>query len=215
MKKVVLLGDSIRFGYAKYVQTAFEGVAEVMHPDENGMFAEYTLRFVHEWKENYGWPDDVDLVHWNAGLWDVLELFEDKPMTSLDYYEDTIKRIHNRLRILFPKAKLVFATSTAVREENYYSDFRRHNATIAAYNAAALRALADTDAIIDDLFSITLGCPESCHSDEVTHYNCRDGVLLLGGTVVDLIAKELDIQPVPVDIDTFILAEYPESVIGY
>ena len=77
MKKIVLIGDSIRLGYEKYVKEAFEGVAEVYSPTENCRFAEYTLRFATDWKSKGQWPGDVDVVHWNAGLWDVLELFGD------------------------------------------------------------------------------------------------------------------------------------------
>ena len=32
MKKIVLIGDSIRMGYDKYVKMALEGVAEVYYP---------------------------------------------------------------------------------------------------------------------------------------------------------------------------------------
>ena len=32
MKKIILIGDSIKFAYFKYVQTALDGVAEVNHP---------------------------------------------------------------------------------------------------------------------------------------------------------------------------------------
>ena len=55
MKKIVLIGDSIRMGYDKYVKEALEGVCEVFYPEENCKFAEYVLRFVHEWKKNGGW----------------------------------------------------------------------------------------------------------------------------------------------------------------
>ena len=214
MKKVILIGDSIKFGYFKYVQTALDGVAEVNHPKSSAMFGEYMLRFVHEWKKEYGWPDDVDLVHRNVGLWDALELFGDKPLTSLDYYEDVIGRLHKRLRMLFPKAKLVFATSTAVQEELYWDEFRRHNANIEAYNAAALRALADTDEVINDLYAVTSGCPKECYSD-VTHFDCREGVQLVGNAVVDAICKQLDVSPVEVDIDAFVREEYDAKTIGY
>lgn len=33
MKKILLIGDSIRMGYDKYVKLAFEGEAEVYYPD--------------------------------------------------------------------------------------------------------------------------------------------------------------------------------------
>ena len=43
MKKIVLIGDSIRMGYDKYVKDALSGVAEVYYPEENCKFAEYVL----------------------------------------------------------------------------------------------------------------------------------------------------------------------------
>ena len=86
MKKIILLGDSIRMGYDKYVKEALSGVAEVFYPLENCKYAENVLRFAHEWSKNGEWGEDVDLVHWNAGLWDVLELFGDEPLTTREYY---------------------------------------------------------------------------------------------------------------------------------
>ena len=72
MKKIVLIGDSIRMGYDKYVRAALDGKAEVLFPEENSRFAEYVLRAVIDWKREGKWGDDVDVVHWNAGLWDTL-----------------------------------------------------------------------------------------------------------------------------------------------
>ena len=179
MKKIVLIGDSIRMGYDKYVKTALEGVAEVYYPEENCRFAEYVLRYAHEWKSVGQWPDDVDLVHWNAGLWDVLELYEDEPLSTIEYYSHVIPRIHKRLRMLFPKAKLVFATSTPVLEHLCKKDFRRHNSTIEAYNRAAVQALSGTDTVINDLYPLMLDCPESYHSDFV-HFYTDEGRELIG-----------------------------------
>ncbi|MBQ8684639.1 MAG: hypothetical protein IJ514_00515 [Clostridia bacterium] len=63
MEKLVLIGDSIRMGYDKYVKEALRGVAEVYYPEENCRFAEYVLRYAHEWKNQGSWPSDADLVH--------------------------------------------------------------------------------------------------------------------------------------------------------
>ena len=117
MKRIVLIGDSIRLGYEKYVKAAFEGTAEVYSPTENCRFAEYTLRFAHEWKIKGGWPEEVDVVHWNVGLWDVSRLYGDEPLTIKCAYENYIERINKRLRMMYPNAKFIFATSTAVKEE--------------------------------------------------------------------------------------------------
>ena len=214
MKKIVLIGDSIRMGYDKYVKDALNGVAEVFYPPENCRFAEYVLRYAHEWKQNGNWGDDVDLVHWNAGLWDALELFGDEPLTSLSYYGEAIKRIDKRLRMLFPKAKFVFATSTNVSEKMSKPEFTRHNATIEKYNAEALRALSDTDTVINDLHPITASVPDSYRSDWV-HFYTPEGTELIGGTVLAVICKMLDITPAEINIENFNPENYSKSNIGY
>ncbi len=214
MKKVFLIGDSIRMGYDKYIKEALAGTAEVFYPSENCKFAEYVLRFAHEWKKNLQIPEDVDLIHWNAGLWDVLELFGDEPLTSLSYYEEAIGRIDKRLRMLFPKAKMVFATSTNVSEKMAHPDFFRHNATIEKYNEAALRALQNTDTIINDLYSLTASVPDSYRSDWV-HFYTPEGTELIGRRVLSVICDLLDISPEEVNIENFEPENYSKSNIGY
>ena len=214
MKKIVLIGDSIRMGYDKYIKAALEGTAQVYYPKENCRFAEYVLRYAHDWKKTEGWPDDVDLVHWNAGLWDCLELFEDEPLTSLAYYEEAIARIDRRLRMLFPKAKMVFATSTTVWEERCSVDFRRHNSTIEKYNQTAIKALSGTDTVINDLFELSKNLPDSYHSDAV-HYYTDEGTEVIGGKVLAVICKELGISASKVNIENFEPERYSASIIGY
>lgn len=49
MKRILLLGDSIRQNYQSYVKENLAGIAEVFYPNENGRFGYYTLRYLHEW----------------------------------------------------------------------------------------------------------------------------------------------------------------------
>lgn len=214
MKKIVLIGDSIRMGYDKYVKDALSNAAEVYYPGENCRFAEYVLRYAHDWKKKGKWGDDVDLVHWNAGLWDALELFGDEPLTTLAYYEDVLPRIDKRLRMLFPKAKIVFATSTSVKEEWCRPEFKRHNATIEKYNAVALRALSHTDTVINDLYSLVKDVPDSYRSDFV-HFYTPMGTELIGGRVLSVICELLEITPSEVNIENFEPERYSSSNIGY
>lgn len=214
MKKIVLIGDSIRMGYDKYVKEALSGAAEVFYPPENCRFAEYVLRYAHEWKKNGDWGDDVDLVHWNAGLWDSLELFGDEPLTSFSYYEEAIGRIDKRLRMLFPKAKFVFATSTNVNEKRSKPDFTRHNANIEKYNAKAIGALVGTDTVINDLYSLTESFPDSYRSDWV-HFYTPEGTELIGRRVLSVICELLDITAEQVNIENFKPEQYSKSNIGY
>ncbi len=214
MKKVVLIGDSVRMGYDKYVKDALAGSAEVFYPSENCKFAEYILRYAHEWKQAGEWGDDVDLVHWNVGLWDALELFGDEPLTSLSYYKEAVARIDKRLRMLFPNAKFVFATSTSVNEAMSKPEFTRHNKTIEKYNAEAVKALSNTDTIINDLYSLTTTFPNSYRSDWV-HFYTPKATELIGGRVLSIISKLLNISPTQINIDDFIPEKYSEKNIGY
>ena len=213
MKNIILIGDSIRMGYDKYVKEALAGEAEVYYPSENCRFAEYTLRFVHEWKSQGNWPTDADLVHWNVGLWDVCEIFGDEPLTPVEFYKNLISRIDKRLRRLFPSAKLVFATSTAVREEGYGPNFKRYNSTIEKFNAAAIEVLSSTDTVINDLYAITKNCPPECCSD-MTHFNTPKGAAYVGGKVLQVISEVLGTCDNTVDVETFELEKYSADNIG-
>jgi hypothetical protein len=213
-KKIVLIGDSIRMGYDKYVKEALADVADVYYPDENCRYAENVLRYAHEWKNKMGAPDDVDLVHWNAGLWDVLELFGDEPLSTKDYYANVIPRIHKRLRMLFPKAKLVFATSTAVDEALARPDFYRHNSTIEEYNAIAVSALKGTDEGINDLYALTSRLTRDYHSDFV-HYYTDKGTEMIGGKVLSVICEALGIEAKDVKIENFSPEKYSKDNIGF
>ena len=214
-KKIVLIGDSIRMGYCKYVKDALADVADVYYPSENCKFAQYVLRFIHEWKQNGDFPTDADIVHWNAGLWDVLQLFGDEPMTTEEYYANVIPRIHDRIRMLFPTAKIVFATSTPVDDEAYKGkNFSRNNATIEKYNAIAKAKLADKDCEIHDLYSFMLTADPDCHSDAV-HFNNEKGTAYIGGRVVTYLADKLGIDSDKILIADYDPERYTDKEIGY
>ena len=200
-------------GYDKYVKDALENTAEVFYPPENCRFAEYILRYAHDWKAAGQWGDDVDLVHWNAGLWDALELFGDEPLTPLSFYGELIARIDKRLRMLFPNAKFVFATSTNVNEEMAKPEFMRHNAIIQKYNAEAIRVLSNTDTIINDLYSLTDSFPNTYRSDWV-HFYTPSGTEIIGGRVLSLVCKLLDVTPSEINIENFNPENYSKENIG-
>ncbi|MBQ8409686.1 MAG: SGNH/GDSL hydrolase family protein [Clostridia bacterium] len=213
MKKIILLGDSIRMGYDKYVKDALEGVAEVYYPEENCKFAQYLLRFMNQWKNDGKWPADADLVHWNAGLWDVVELFGEPPITTEGQYAEMISRTDRLIRRLFPNAKVVFATSTSVQEEKYRPDFKRRNEIIKRYNDIAIEALAGRDCTVNRLFDFTLALPESCRSD-MTHFNTPEGRRAMGDRVLSVICGELGIDAGEVKLESFVPENYSAKNIG-
>ena len=85
MKNVLLLGDSIRINYQSTVARALSDVAAVHSPGENCRFAQNVLRSLHEWIEDTN-QDRIDIIHWNAGLWDTLRIYGDACLTPVDVY---------------------------------------------------------------------------------------------------------------------------------
>ncbi len=210
-KKIILIGDSVRMGYDKYVKEALKDVADVFYPNENCTYAQRVLRGVIDWKEQSGW-EDVDVVHWNAGLHDVLQLFGDEPMSTPAHYENMVSRIHRMLRHIFPTAKIIFATTTTVLEDGYSPNFMRKNSVIKQYNEIAVNALKNTDAIINDLYSVTLNCPLECRNDS-THFGNKKGAELLGNQVVSIICRELSIKATHINMENFMLGNYTKQQI--
>ena len=170
MKNVLLIGDSIRIGYDKSVKSSLEGIANVVFPEDNCKFASYLLRFLHEYKNKLLPDQDVDVLHWNAGLWDCLRLFGEDVLTPLDVYAYYIDRLCIRIKKLYPNAKVIFATSTRVLSEKMGVNFKRYNEEIEAYNAAAVEVVKKYGFTINDLYAVSTTLPEEAHSDPVHYY---------------------------------------------
>ena len=190
MEKIFLIGDSIRFGatgspgYGVYVKKKLEGKAEVYAPNENCQFAQYTQRWLQMWAE-CGPREEIDVVHWNNGLWDVLRLLGDGPFTEINYYGETLKRIYNTIRKLFPKAKVIFALSTSVKEDWANPDFIRYNSDIELYNKKAAEVLTPLGVTVNDLYTVTESFSDDMRSDWV-HFGEKASEIL-ADKVIDCI----------------------------
>ena len=162
MKKIVLIGDSIRMiGYGNPVAERLSGEFEVWQPNDNCRFAQYTLRGMWDWQDNM---NGADVIHWNNGLWDVCYLFGDGAFTPIDVYVDTMLRI---ARILKERAAtVIFATTTPVRPENEHN----RNDVIKSYNEALVPKLREMGIVINDLYTPM--------SENVYKYICEDTIHL-------------------------------------
>ena len=197
MKKVLLLGDSIRIGYDKYVKMAFDGVLDVRFPKENCAFSTYNICFLSEWKKRIGFDDHVDLVHFNVGLWDSLEFENGDLFIDIEMYKENIERILNIIKILFPKAKIIFATSTPVIE-SHFVNYKRKNKNVVKYNKAATEIVKKQGGEINDLYSLVIGVPESYYSDS-THLYTKEGTKILTRQVCRCIEKTLEVKAKKLD----------------
>ena len=145
MKKVVLLGDSIRLiGYGLRVREMLGDDYEVWQPEDNCRFAKYTLLGCEEWAEGIA---GADVIHWNNGLWDVCNRFGDGSFSTKEEYVLNMVRV---AKILMRTTKnLIFATTTPIHE----GQATIKNEVIDEYNEAAVEALSAIGVKINDLNS--------------------------------------------------------------
>ena len=192
MKKVFLLGDSIRIGYDEFVRELLKGTADVFYPEDNGRFAGYTYVCIPQWKNLAGDPDQVNVVHWNCGHWDCAHFYRDsEPYSTVEEYAAWLERVHRAIVKHFPNAQIVFATTTLVDMTRYPAMAnRRSNDEIRAYNDAALRVMNGLGVTVNDLAGLSSRFSSSYYADAV-HMN-EDGYRALAAQVADMIARHLD-----------------------
>ena len=195
MKNILLIGDSIRAGYDKAVKKTLEGKANVFFSTENNRFAAYVLRYAHAYKALVK-EGDIDVVHWNAGLWDCLRIMGEDPQTPIDHYAYYIDRICKRFKVLCPDAKFIFATSSSVQEEKMGASFKRYNKEIEAYNAAAVEIVKKHGHEVNDLYALSVQLPPEAHSDP-THYKTPIGVEAFTNRVLEFVCRAAEIDDVP------------------
>ena len=180
MKKVTLLGDSIRqLGYGKRVLEILgkDGIT-VFQPEDNCRFAKYTLRMLFDYKNDIS---GSDVIHWNNGLWDVSDLFGDGSFSSVGEYCENMLRIADILLKITPN--VIFATTTPVRNGYPY----QKNEDIEKFNAAVVPLLKAKNIVINDLYSLVYPVKEEViRDDDLIHLNDR-GIELCSEKVVSAI----------------------------
>ena len=212
MKNILLLGDSIRMGYDSFVRNKLLGRANVFFHEDNGRYALYTLRALSDWKGQLSLPQ-IDIVHWNNGLWDALHLnsasggrdgeaegetispanvpaefrFDADPLTPPEFYRYYIGRVLTRIRQLFPSAEVVFATTTPVIEEQATWAYRS-NVEIENLNRIARKVLVPRGVRINELGAFATRHCQTLHRDWV-HYN-DEGSALLADEIIGFLESE-------------------------
>ncbi len=169
MKKVLLLGDSIRMGYQQFVKEELAGEYEVRYPEDNGRFAAYTLWQVNQ---ELKWNPDIELVHFNNGYWDMnIEAPMTEAIHPVEEYVSFLRRIVALCRQC--GAKVVFATTVPILEAGAAGDntgvqgtINYSNEWVKEYNAAAVKLMEELDVPVNDLYAL-------CMQDD-RRYKCED-----------------------------------------
>jgi hypothetical protein len=162
MKKVVLLGDSIRLiGYGKRTEELLGEEYSVWQPSDNCRFASYTLRMLFDYQNEI---KDADVIHWNNGLWDCTDCMGDGAFTDEEVYVATMCRIAKHLLTITPK--VIFATTTPTRAENPYTSTEK----VMRYNEILVPRLKEMGVKINDLFStVAQDIPRFIREDDLIH----------------------------------------------
>ena len=192
LPRVVLIGDSIRMGYAPFVAKRLDRKAIVISPAPNGQDSGNVLRNFEEWVLN----ERPDVVHINAGLHD-LKLKDKSYQVPLVEYEKNLRTILERIQ-KETKAKIIFATTTPILDNLHArrnAGFDRLEADVLKYNIAAVSIMKEVGVPINDLHKLVEGAgKEKLISSDGTHYT-QEGYEILAAAVTDSILgrlRELD-----------------------
>lgn len=188
-RRVLLIGDSIREGYCNTVKDELSDIADVRFPGENCRFTQYTYVSLGGWRWLFEDPERVDVVLWNNGHWDVAHW--DRNAESLNtpkVYAEMTGRIAKRLSEYFPKAKLIFATTTPMNPNGSQGVNLRTNEEIAVYNKAA-RDILGNDVMIADLNAFCASFGSEMYADYC--HLTADGFRKLGIHVAGIIREQL------------------------
>ena len=190
LKRILLLGDSIRMGYSPYLLKELSGIADVRYPEENCRNTQFTYIGLSWWRDIFDCPEKVDLVYWNNGHWDIAHWGGDcLSLNSVEQYSEMLERIHGRLASLFPNAKIIFATTTPANPNGIMGVNPRTNVEIMEYNAEARRVLEARNVVIHDLFEILKDKDEGFYSDYC--HLTPEGFEYLGRVISEFVIKYL------------------------
>ncbi|MCB4808925.1 SGNH/GDSL hydrolase family protein [Tamlana sp. 62-3] len=203
LPNVFIYGDSISIGYTTTVRKELEGKANVFRFHKNGQSSNKFIPFVEKMKTTMfqpylkgGWDFTWDVIHFNVGLHDLkyvkngkLDLENGKQVNSIEKYKENLHEICKYLKKEYPKAKLIFATTTAVPEEG--ADGRVAGDSV-KYNTAALEVLTNYPEIqINDLYAFTKPHEKEWYiKPHNVHYN-ELGKTAQGKEVAKIIAQNL------------------------
>ncbi len=165
-KNVFLIGDSIRLGYCASTRKALADVAEVFYVGDNCRNTQYVITRLLAWSNMFSDPNCVDAVQFNCGHWDIAHWSGGElPLTSEAEYARNIQIIIDMISKLFPRAKIILATTTTMNPSGQTGVNSRTNEEISRYNEIAQAVANKNDVAVNDLFSVTKDWDSTCYKD--------------------------------------------------
>ena len=199
---VLLYGDSISIAYTPAARESLEGQATVFRLFKNGGSSHNFIPNMIKMNETMfqpdlegGWNFKWDLIHFNIGLHDnkyldgnKLSKENGKQVSSTGVYKENLDEICMYLKTKYPKAKLIFATTTPVPANAK----GRYEGDSLKFNKAAMEVLAKyPDIAINDLYAFSFShLEEGAQRPGNVHYT-KLGSTELGKRVAQIVAENL------------------------
>lgn len=163
---VLIYGDSVSIKYTSAVRKNLEGKATVIRLFKNGGSSHNFISNMNKMNVTMfqpglegGWNFEWDLIHFNVGLHDLKYLKgknlnkNGSQVSTISKYQQNLEEICQYLKKNYPKAKLIFATTTPVPENAK----GRYKGDSIKFNKAAIEVLSKhPDILVNDLYSFTL-----------------------------------------------------------
>ncbi len=172
MKRLLLMGDSIRLGYQEKVKELLKDECEVIFENDNSRFIQY-----HYWQLNQllRHNEPFDMVHFNSGYWDMnIESPMKEALNPLPEYVAGLRKVVELIRS--QGAIPIFANTVPIFQDGKGSDTIITNATftyknewVLAYNHAAEILMNELHVTINDLYSTMLNGPRYYKCDDRLH----------------------------------------------
>lgn len=176
---VVLLGDSIRMGYQARAKYYLGETVNVYAPEENCRWSGFTLNCLNSWFGTF--PSDIDVVHWNNGIWDAIESPEGgRSYSTVEIYMDYMSRILKYLRNRNVK-KIIFATTTPVTIPYANTNINMFNSVIKDFMQKESITINDLNALVNANLSKYI-------TEDKVHLT-EDGYDACGKAVADICLK--------------------------
>jgi lysophospholipase L1-like esterase len=178
LPRVLLIGDSITRGYGPRVEANLKGVAYVGRLATSKSLGDPALlqQVALVLQEQ-----SFDIIHFNNGL-------HGRDYTQ-EEYAAALPGLLQTFHRYAPAAKLIWASSTDVREKDHLDVLSPDTARSVQRNAAAAAILAKRNIPVDDLFTLVKDHPEY-HVNDGVHFN-DNGYTVLAAQVAKAIKAVL------------------------
>lgn len=193
LPKVVLLGDSIRMGYAPLVEKRLAGRAIIVSPKANGGDSANTLKNLTAWAIR----EQPDFVHFNCGIHDVKKSKKTGDhQVPAGQYEANLRQIVERLR-KETKATVIFATTTPILDNRaaksrVKAEYELLDASATQYNGIARKVMDELKVPVNDLRAVMPDAKtrEKLIGADGIHFT-QEGREKLAAAVADAISRQL------------------------